>query len=470
MENKTVVGLYIRVSTQEQAKEGYSIDEQRDRLTKYADAQDWVVYRVYSDPAFSGGSLDRPAIQELIQDVKAGLMDKVAVYKLDRLSRSQKDTLYLIEDVFLKNGVDFVSMTENFDTGTPLGRAMIGILSVFAQLEREQIKERMSMGREGRAKTGLFHGSTKVPIGYRYQDGVLVIDPYEARIVRRIFREFTEGRSVYSITADLAAEGITSSYGPVTRGTVQYLLKNQTYVGDIKFNDQFFPGQHEPIIDHKTYERAQKRFQKGRDAGLGYNFTHKTTLVTGLCYCGLCGRKMRVTRGAKRKDGTRLSYVACPDKTKSGCTCKPTRLEVVEDFVLDQIQTLRLEPGYIDEVRQNGRRADTAAEIQTLERRIEENKKKVSRYMDFYALGGIDFSAVSEKINELTTEVDSLRRELAALRKSDSGLTVEEVKELVYKIERYLDENDPEKVRSVLSALIKKIVLDGKSSEIHWAF
>ena len=107
MISNTVVALYIRVSTQEQASEGYSIDEQRERLVKYAEAQSWSVYRVYSDPGFSGGSLERPGLRSLILDVNAGKVNKVVVYKLDRLSRSQKDTLYLIEDVFLPASVDF---------------------------------------------------------------------------------------------------------------------------------------------------------------------------------------------------------------------------------------------------------------------------------------------------------------------------------------------------------------------------
>ena len=143
------VAIYIRVSTQEQAQEGYSVEQQTERLTAYCKAKDWPIVDIYIDPGFSGANIQRPALQRLFSDIKAGKVDCVLVYKLDRLSRSQKDTLYMIEDVFLAKSVDFVSMQENFDTSTPFGRAMIGILSVFAQLEREQIKERMSMGRMG---------------------------------------------------------------------------------------------------------------------------------------------------------------------------------------------------------------------------------------------------------------------------------------------------------------------------------
>lgn len=144
--------LYIRVSTLEQAQEGYSIGAQKERLLAYCKAQDWAVADFYIDGGYSGSNLDRPGIQKLVSEVDS--FDLVLVMKLDRLSRSQRDTLHLIEDVFLPNKVDFVSMSESFDTSTPFGRAMIGILSVFAQLEREQIKERTYMGRLERAKEG----------------------------------------------------------------------------------------------------------------------------------------------------------------------------------------------------------------------------------------------------------------------------------------------------------------------------
>lgn len=174
------VFLYVRVSTQEQATEGYSIDEQLSRLNGYCNSLGWIVVDSFVDGGYSGANTNRPALKRLISACNDHLADCVVVYKLDRLSRSQKDTLALIEDSFLANNVDFVSMTENFDTSTPFGRAMIGILSVFAQLEREQIKERMTMGKVGRAKSGLFHGGGYNPIGYDYVDGNLVVNEYEA--------------------------------------------------------------------------------------------------------------------------------------------------------------------------------------------------------------------------------------------------------------------------------------------------
>ena len=152
--------LYLRVSTQEQAQEGYSIGEQKERLIAYCKALDWLITDVYVDGGYSGSNLNRPGIQKLMDETDK--FDVVLVYKLDRLSRSQRDTLYLIEEAFLPHNVDFVSMQESFDTATPFGKAMIGLLAVFAQLEREQIKERTRMGRIARAKSGLYRGGGNV--------------------------------------------------------------------------------------------------------------------------------------------------------------------------------------------------------------------------------------------------------------------------------------------------------------------
>ena len=188
---------YVRVSTDNQL-ENYSIEEQTDRLKAYCKAKDIQIVKIYTDGGYSGGNVNRPALQQMLQDIDKGLIDSVIVYKLDRLSRSQKDTLMLIEDCFLAKNVDFVSVNENFDTSTPFGRAMIGILSVFAQLEKDQITERFTMGRIGRAKNGYFHGGGNAPTGYDYIDGELIINDYEAIQVKDLYNRFLKGYSIHN--------------------------------------------------------------------------------------------------------------------------------------------------------------------------------------------------------------------------------------------------------------------------------
>lgn len=198
VKGKVTVFGYARVSTDNQL-ENYSIEEQTARLEAYCAAKGWTLLKTYVDGGYSGGNTDRPALQQMLRAVRDGGIDAVVVYKLDRLSRSQKDTLTLIEDELLANGTDFVSINENFDTSSPFGRAMIGILSVFAQLEKDQITERFTMGRIGRSKAGYFHGGGNAPTGYDYTDGELVINPYEAMQVRRVLSCFSvEGLSTPS--------------------------------------------------------------------------------------------------------------------------------------------------------------------------------------------------------------------------------------------------------------------------------
>ena len=228
--------LYIRVSTLEQAQEGYSVGEQKERLIAYCKAKDWLIADIYVDGGYTGSNLKRPGIQKLMAETDK--FEMVLVYKLDRLSRSQRDTLYLIEEVFRPNDVDFISMQESFDTSTPFGKAMIGLLAVFAQLEREQIKERTWMGRVARAKTGLYHGGGHIPIGYEYSDGKLVINPYEAEQVKKIYEWYLSGSSLKAITDRLQDEGYTNKYSSYNSwSSVRNILGNETYTGRLHFGD-----------------------------------------------------------------------------------------------------------------------------------------------------------------------------------------------------------------------------------------
>ena len=230
------VAIYVRVSTQEQAEEGYSIDAQLERLRAYCTARGWTIADEYVDPGYSGAKLERPAMQRLIHDVRSRKndIDAVLVFKLDRLSRSQKDTLYLIEDVFITNQVDFISINESFDTSTPYGMVMIGILSAFAQFERENIKLRTQMGLTERAKDGYWRGGGKPPIGYRYdrERGTLVIDPYEAAQIRELFDLFVNRRYSTKKIGGLMAQKYPEHAGTYRgSGDIAKILRRKTYIG-----------------------------------------------------------------------------------------------------------------------------------------------------------------------------------------------------------------------------------------------
>ena len=255
MKNKTikVVACYVRVSTQEQAEHGYSIEEQTERLQGYCKAMGWKVAKVYTDAGYTGANTNRPALCDLVEGANRHLFDAVVVFKLDRLSRSQKDTLTLIEG-FLAHDVAFVSMTENFDTSTPFGRATIGILSCFAQLEREQIKERCSLGREGRAKGGKYRGGGYTPIGYEYKDGQLIVNESEAAQIRLIHERFQHGDSFRSIAKMMTDKGYTHKYGTWEVYRIARTLKNPLYCGYVTYKGETYKGEHEAIISEECYQ------------------------------------------------------------------------------------------------------------------------------------------------------------------------------------------------------------------------
>lgn len=245
--------VYTRVSTQEQAAEGYSIEEQ-ERLCKAGlESKGWEYVGTYSDPGISGRTMNRPGLQQMIEDIKAGKIEAVVIYKLDRLSRKQRDTMTIIEDIFLKNEVALVSLNETLDTTTPWGRAMIGILSSFNQMESENIQARTEMGRKAKVTEGGYAGG-KPPIGYRAQDGNLVIVPEEAEIVRLVFDLRKQGGTLVGIADELNRRGYrTKKGGLFLHSAIQTILNNEdTYRGNYKYGTGTVEGHHEPILKEEV--------------------------------------------------------------------------------------------------------------------------------------------------------------------------------------------------------------------------
>lgn len=472
------VALYPRVSTTEQV-DNYSIGEQVERLTKYCDAMGWTVYKVYTDPGYSGGDLSRPGLQELIKDVKAGKVDKVVVYKLDRLSRSQKDTLYLIEDVFLKNNTDFVSMSENFDTSSPFGIAMIGILSVFAQLERSQIKERMTMGREARAKKGFYSPSKNILIGYDYIDGLLQINTYEKMIVNEVFDLFIAGTPIRTIAETLNARGLNHNYGDWNDRTVRRLLENRHYIGEVKYRKIWYKGVHTPIVEIGKFNKAQELLKIRRD---NYHSTNKhESYLGGMLWCKQCGARYHPKKLKPRKDGTVIKQYLCYSRSKRiknmivdpDCKNKTYLVEELEKAVFDEIKKLALDPTYIEEIRaEKSDRENGEDRIGILEKEIAELSDQISGYMDLYALKKLSIQEIDAKIDPLAERREKLEDELAVLldEEADGLLTEDEALELVQSFEDILERGVFDEIRLTLETLIEKIVIDGEDIIIHWNF
>lgn len=331
---KKKVALYVRVSTEGQAEEGYSIEAQKKMLEAFCVSKGYDSFEFYIDPGFSGSNIDRPALTALIRDIENGRISHVAVYKLDRLSRSQKDTLYLIEDVLNKNDVGFISLTENMDTSTPIGRAMLGIISAFAQLERENIKIRTRMGMRERVKGGLWMGGGKIPFGYDYDPIKGILTPNDdAETVRRIYDMFLSGYSPNRIAQEI---------GLKYEKLVVQILKRKTNIGVIQYKGEEYEGGHEAIVSREIYDRAMAEFEKRR-RGIRDDSPH---LLSGLVFCGECGARMRYQKWGKK--GYKL---VCYSKQTSKpylihdplCKSENVWADEVEDEVLRDIFSISLE-------------------------------------------------------------------------------------------------------------------------------
>ena len=242
--------VYTRVSTSEQAMEGYSIEEQ-ERMCKAAIvSKGWEYIGTYSDPGISGRTMDRLGLQKMIRAIERGEIQAVVIYKLDRLSRKQRDTMTIIEDIFLENDVDLVSLNETLDTSTPWGRAMIGILSSFNQMESENIQMRTAMGKEAKATKGGYAGG-KPPLGYKSVNGELVVVEEEAEIVRLIDKLRKDGMTMVNIAEELNRRGLKTKQGNEFRhSAIQGILNNkEMYQGHYRYGiGHFFKNHHDAII------------------------------------------------------------------------------------------------------------------------------------------------------------------------------------------------------------------------------
>lgn len=296
--------LYVRVSTEEQAKEGYSIKAQEQRLTDFANSQGWNITHTFIDDGYSAKDLDRPQMKEMIEKIKEKAFDVVLVYRLDRLVRSVMN-LHELLMLFDDHKVMFKSATEMFDTTSAMGRFFITLVGAMAQWERENLAERVHMGMKRMVEEGKRAGGT-APFGYDLEDGKLVINHEEAKWVRFIFDAYrTKGKR--AIAEVLNNNGIKTKQGNYWQdGVVTYVATNPIYCGYLRWNYRKESGQrtydeiiikadHDPIVSKEDFDEIQlimkSRAGKGFKGDTFYPFT-------GVLRCSRCGKPLI---GAKRR-------------------------------------------------------------------------------------------------------------------------------------------------------------------------
>ena len=419
--------VYVRVSTDEQAKEGYSIRAQIDKLKNYIQIKEWGFHKVYADEGISGKNItDRPAINELIADIKAGKVDNVLVYKIDRLTRSTKDLLELTE-IFNQNDCTFNSLMESIDTQTASGRMFLKIIGIFAEFERENIAERISLGCEKKVREGYTLANFTASYGYERDAGdkIQKINHEEAQIVKEIYIMFTEGHMSYNgIAKNLNHRGVKPKLGGTWgHASVRSILRNATYIGKVRYGvddkSRYFEaeGKHEAIISEELFNEAQSKM--GKIKYKGYTKRPKdNNYFSGTIYCALCGiRLISHSEYKKCEDGTKLinGGYRCRNFAKGICECSRFSHRKAEKAFEEYIANIEDITAIDDTMLEEKSKQDS---INALLREEHENviarlAKREKDIMTLYINERITFDSYEEMIKLVTSEKNSYIEQLA---------------------------------------------------------
>ncbi|MCL2077784.1 MAG: recombinase family protein [Oscillospiraceae bacterium] len=447
--------IYIRVSTDAQREEGYSIDAQKEMLTAYCVSKGIKDYDYYIDGGFTGSNIERPELGRLIEDIKNGLVDRVLVYKLDRLSRSQKDTLYLIEDVFNPHGVDFLSLNESMDTSTPLGRLMLGILSAFAQLERENIRERTRMGMKERVKAGLWMGGGRIPFGYDYDKGQGILIPnQDADTVRKIYDLYLEGYSCAKI-----AQMVGLKYEKLA----MQILTRKSNAGFINYNGEEYIGKHEPIISLETYQKAMD-YMLSRSV---FRPSDSNYLLTGLLVCGKCGAKLRYQKWGKydcklvcySQDKNKPHLIKDPD-----CNNPKQWAAEIESVVIQDLFAFSLRQKNIKCEKESSKSV-----IEILNSQYGETAKKIKRLYGIYSEGSDEvlLETIGELRKQLTGIQEQIKREQE--RSAISG-QIQNINKTLTTLKETWEYMTVQERKNIIRNCLNKIIITDKQVEIFYKF
>ena len=449
--------IYVRVSTEEQAKKGYSIEAQRKELESYCKKRKWA-YSIFEDAGFSAGSLNRPSIQLLIKEIKVGRIDKVVVWKLDRLSRRMKD-LYTVLSLLEKHGVELVSITENIVTNSSLGKFLTGILGSVAELEREQIRERIRAVKDTRKRV------KRLPLGHPplgYRRG-FKIAPEEALVVKEIF-ELAQFMGPTRIARVLNRKGLKTRDGNSwSRVAVRRILDNETYTGVIRLEDgSCVEGNYDPIIPRELFENTRKRFKRrsGRKSATSKH------LLSGIMVCGLCGKTMGATGDYKAGKRfytclTKISYdaQACPNRRfRADYVESELRRRIAEYAgkerakVFEKIQKM-VAKSQLEALKTEKRDLDNA---------LSNIKTRISRLYELFEEERVDKPGLLARMDELKKKREEFEKKRVEVEKkiqrSDPNKMVELLQEAFDRFEELWEVSNAADRKALLRTMVDSVV------------
>lgn len=437
---------YLRVSTEAQT-EKYGLDMQKQKILDFCEKKGVVIDRWYIDGGYSGSKLDRPEIQKLLDDSEAGMIQRVFIYKLDRMSRDVIDTLNLLYRVLPKYGVQVISMTEDIKLENPMDKVMLTMNAAMGQYEREVIYMRTRAGMRERVKKGLWMGGGRVPYGYYYDrnDGILHPDEEQAETVRKAYEMYIDGYSCDRISKILGFKG---------ERIVTQILKRKSNIGMIEYKGEEYKGLHEPIVSESVFYLAQECMKKRHTN----SHVSRDNLLTGLCFCGRCGARMRYQKWGKYHKLVCYSQQSSKEYMIKNPNCDNEKVKAkwVEEEVEDCFRQFIIN---IDgENQQESKRKFIESSIQKCNSKI---KKLYSLYADN------ENENLLEVIRDEESKLKELKSELQSEIQKESKSKFMNIKE-IKRISHVWDTMDSQEKNRILKECVEKVVIDGEDIDIHF--
>ncbi|MGM7719388.1 recombinase family protein [Metabacillus sp. Hm71] len=456
--------IYIRVSTEEQVKEGYSISAQKQKLKAFCIAQDWDVVGIYADEGISAKDTNRPQLQQMIKDIESGEIDCVLVYRLDRLTRSVLD-LYKLLEIFDQNDCKFKSATEVYDTTTAMGRMFITIVAALAQWERENMGERISFGFAEKVRQGKYALNFR-PIGYNLdkETSKLSIKEDEAKIVRMIFDLYLQGYSANRLCRYLNHRNIRTKEGNTWGDKpLMQILKNPLYRGAIRWNGEVYEDTHEPIVSKEQFDEVQRtiesrRTKAPRRVSSRYIFSSKIK-------CIKCGYPMQgYYVKAKLASGETKLYeqYRCLKKKTGEChgarSISERKLEDAFVYYLgsfDFLEDIEEIAATSEEVVQPSEKVNIDELMKELEK-IEKRKKKWQYAWSEDMMSDEDFR---KRMNEADKEEKAIKEQLEELEnlEPEAEYSIEQIKEVLIDIRKNWNKLDNDEKKALVDSVVDRV-------------
>lgn len=481
--------VYTRKSTEDGLEQEYnSLDAQRDSGEAYIKSQQgegWVCLpNRYDDGGFTGANMERPALRRLLDDIEAGKVDCVVVYKVDRLSRSLLDFARIMES-FDRHKVAFVSVTQAFNTGSSMGRLVLNVLLSFAQFEREMISERTRDKIAAARRKGKWSGGMPL-LGYTVENSKLIVDELEAARVREIFEMYLDHQSVLTVSQELnkrnwctklwtTKKGIKRGGRAFDKSAVYQLLTNVVYAGKVAYKTEVHPGEHKAIIDPEIFEKVQIMLARnGRTGGQAVRNKHNA-LLRGRLRCEACGCGM--SHSYTKKGSKLYRYYICHRAQKSGwhlCPSPSLPAAEIERFVIEQIKCIGRDPALIrDTLAQVRSQTELAqdrltTESSSLERDLRREHAELRQLSTTAPNCADPLAQCHDRIQQAERRKTEIEDELVRLRSESIAET--DVIDLLQDFDRLWSSLAPREQSRVIELLIEQVSYNGNASKLSISY